>query len=69
VSLDRPRPAVITALIQQDGQYAPMEVVPPGKYAVIVRAKAVPEKYQLTTTSGLEVNVPPPPFTFDIDLN
>lgn len=68
VSLDQPKPRVFTAKIQADGQYAPMEVVPPGKYAVIVTGKGVPEKYQTTTTSGLRVEVQPPVFVFDINL-
>jgi hypothetical protein len=69
VSLDKPKPIVIAATIQGDGQYAPMEVVPPGKYVVIVKGKAVPEKYQLTTTSGLQIDVQGQPAMFDIDLN
>jgi hypothetical protein len=68
VSLDRPKPRVITAAIQGDGQYAPMEAVPPGKYVVIVTGKGVPPKYHLTTTSGLEAQVGPPPFVLDINL-
>jgi len=69
VSLDKPKPVVIAAAIQGDGQYAPMEVVPPGKYVVIVKGKAVPEKYQLTTTSGLQIEMQGPPAVFDFDLN
>jgi hypothetical protein len=68
VSLDRPKPRVFTATIQADGQYAPMEVVPPGKYVVTVTGKGVPEKYQTTTTSGLQVEVQPPPFVLDVAL-
>ncbi len=68
VSLDKPKPVVMFAAIQPNGQYAPMSTVPPGKYVVIVKGKHIPEKYQLTTTSGLEVNVPPPPSVFDIAL-
>ena len=68
VSLDKPKPIVITAAIQADGQYAPMEVVPAGKYVVIVAGKGVPDKYQLTTTSGLSIEVQAPPQVFDIAL-
>jgi hypothetical protein len=68
VSLDKPRPVVITAAIQADGQYAPMEVVSPGKYAVIVKGPNVPEKYQLTTTSALVIDHQGPPAVFDFDL-
>jgi hypothetical protein len=68
VSLDQPKPRVFTAKIQADGQYAPMEVVPPGKYVVTVTGKGVPEKFQTTTTSGLRVEVQAPPFVFDIVL-
>ena len=60
VSLDKPKPIVISAAIQDNGQYAPMVVVPPGQYVVIVTGKNVPAKYQLTTTSGLEVEVQSP---------
>jgi hypothetical protein len=68
VSLDKPKPILISATIQDNGQYAPMNAVPPGKYVVIVTGKHVPAKYQLTTTSGLEVDVQGPPFVFNIDL-
>ena len=68
VSLDKPRPIVISAAIQEDGQYVPMNVVPRGRYVVIVKGKHIPEKYQLTTTSGLEVEVQSPPTVFDINL-
>jgi hypothetical protein len=66
--LDQPKPRVITAAIQGDGQYAPREAVPPGQYVVIVTGKGVPEKYQLTTTSGIVLDVKPPPGTYDIEL-
>ncbi len=68
VSLDKPKPVVITAAIQANGQYAPLEALPPGKYVVIVAAKNIPEKYQLTTTSGLTIDVQAPPQVFDIEL-
>lgn len=68
VSLDQPKPIVISAAIQDNGQYAPMNAVPPGKYVVIVKGKGIPEKYQLTTSSGLEVNAQGPPMVFDIAL-
>jgi hypothetical protein len=68
VSLDQPKPRVFSAKIQDDGQYAPAEVVPPGKYVVIVTGKGVPEKFQLTTTSGLVIEVTPPPSVRDFDL-
>jgi hypothetical protein len=68
VSLDKPRPIVISAAIQENGQYAPMVAVPPGKYVVIVKSKLIAEKYHLTTTSGLEFEVMSPPAVFDIDL-
>jgi len=68
VSLDQPKPRVFVAAIQGDGQYAPMEVVPPGQYVVTVTGQGVPEKYQLTTTSGLTAQVGPPPSVFDIEL-
>lgn len=69
VSLDKPKPIVISAAIQDNGQYAPMVVVPPGKYVVILKGKYMQEKYQLTTTSGLQVEVREPPTVFDIHLN
>jgi hypothetical protein len=68
VSLDKPKPIVIAAAIQGNGQYAPLEAIPPGKYVVIVTGKGVPEKYQLTTTSGLTTEVQPPPSVFNIAL-
>jgi hypothetical protein len=68
VSLDQAKPRVFTATIQADGQYAPADVVPPGKYLVIITGKDVPEKYHLTTTSGLTVEVGPPPSVLDFDL-
>ena len=68
VSLDKPKPVVIAAEIQGNGQYAPLQGVPPGKYVVIVQGKGVPEKYQLTTTSGLMVDVQAPPMVYDIVL-
>jgi hypothetical protein len=69
VSLDKPQPVVINAQIQDNGQYAPMAVVPPGKYVVIVVGKHIPPKYHLTTTSGLEIEVTQPPTVFNINLN
>jgi hypothetical protein len=69
VSLDKPRPIVIAAAIQDNGQYAPMGAVPPGKYVVIVVGKHIPPKYHLTNTSGLEIEVTQPPTVFDIHLN
>src|SRR5262245_28166003 len=42
VSLDRPSPLVIIATIQDNGQYAPMGAVPPGKYVVILKGKYIP---------------------------
>lgn len=68
VSLDEPKPIVISAAIQENGQYAPGDAVPPGKYVVIVKGTHIPEKYQLTTTSGLEVEVQSPPTVLNIDL-
>ena len=68
VSLDQAKPRVFTTAIQADGTYAFADPLPPGKYVVIVTAKAVPEKYQLTTTSGLVLTVGPGPATFDLDL-
>lgn len=68
VTLDQAEPQVFTAAIQSDGQHAPAGVVPPGKYAVTVTGKGVPEKYHTTTTSGLRVEVKAPPFVFDIVL-
>lgn len=68
VSLDKPKPIVITAAIQANGQYAPLQAIPPGKYVVIVTGKGVPEKFQLTTTSGLTADVQPPPSVFNIAL-
>ena len=68
ISLDKPKPAVFSARIQADGQYAPLDVVPPGKYVVIVTGAGVPERYHLTTTSGLMAEVQPPPSVFDINL-
>ena len=53
VSLDQPKPRVFAAAVQSEGQYALTEAIPPGNYAVIVKGKGVPEKYQTTTTSGL----------------
>jgi hypothetical protein len=68
VSLDKPKPQVISATMQGNGQYAPLEAVPPGKYVVIVTGKGVPEKYQLTTTSGLTIEVTGLPSVKDFDL-
>jgi hypothetical protein len=68
VSLDKPKPIVISAAIQDNGQYVPLDAVPPGKYVVIVKGIHIPEKYQLTTTSGLEIEVQSPPSVFDIEL-
>ena len=68
VSIDKPKPVVIAAAIQANGQYAPLEAVPPGKYVVIVKGKDVPEKYQLTFTSSLTAEVAAPPSVFDIAL-
>lgn len=68
VSLGKAAPRVFTAKVQGDGQYAPMEVIPPGEYVVIVTGKGVPEKFQTTTTSGLRVTVKGPPEVFDFNL-
>ena len=68
VSLDLPKPRVFSASTQADGQYAPAEVLPAGKYVVIVSGKGVPEKYTTTTTSPLRVEVKQPPTVFDIEL-
>ena len=68
VSLDQPKPRVFTAQTQDDGQFAPMEAVPPGKYVVAVQGKGVPAKYQLTTTSGLIIDVQAPPSVHNINL-
>ena len=68
VSLDQAKPKVFTAAIKADGSYAFTEMLPPGKYVVIVTAKSVPEKYQTTTTSGLTFEVPAGKAVFDINL-
>jgi hypothetical protein len=69
VSLDKPKPIVISAQIQDNGQYAPIGAIPTGKYVVILKGKYIQEKYQLTTTSGLQIEVREPPTVFDIHLN
>jgi outer membrane biosynthesis protein TonB len=68
VSVDRQKPVVFTAVIRADGSYAFAEPLPPGRYVVIVTAKAVPEKYQTTTTSGLVIEVKAGGNTIDLDL-
>ena len=68
VTLDQPRPRVFTAAIRADGSYEFPPPLPAGRYVAIVTAKAVPEKYQLTTTSGLVIEVKPGATTHDIEL-
>jgi hypothetical protein len=68
VSLDQAKPRVFTAQILADGSYAFKEPVPPGRYVVIVTAKAIPEKYTTTTTSGIVIEVKPGTSLHDIDL-
>ena len=68
VSLDKPRPVVIAGAVQPDGQYVPAELVPAGKYAVVIKGAGVPAKYQLTTTSGLVIEHQAPPAVFDFEL-
>jgi len=68
VSLDQKQPRVFTAVIQADGTYRFAEVLPPGRYVVIVTAKTVPEKYQLTTTSGVVIEVKAGAGAYDIEL-
>lgn len=68
VSLDQPKPRVFSATTQADGQYAPTEAIPAGKYIVMLSGKGVPEKYTTTTTSPLRTEVKQPPNVFDIDL-
>ncbi len=67
VTLDQAKPLVFTAQLAADGSYSFKEQLPPGRYVVIVTAKAVPEKYSTTTTSGIVVQVKPGG-VFDIDL-
>lgn len=68
VTLDLPQPRVFTAVIQADGSYSFKDPLPPGRYVVIVTAKAIPEKYSTTTTSGLVLEVKPGTQTQDIEL-
>jgi hypothetical protein len=68
VSLDQSKPQVFTAVVKADGSYTFTQPLPPGRYVVIVTAKAVPDKYQTTTTSGLTIDVKPGSSNFDIDL-
>ncbi len=68
VSLDQAKPQVFTAVVKADGSYAFTQPLPPGRYIVIVTAKAVPDKYQTTTTSGLTIEVKTGSANFDIDL-
>lgn len=68
VSLDQPVPRVFTAAVQDNGRYAPMEVVPDGKYVVTVNGPGVPEPYKTTTTSPLRAEITMKPFRFDIEL-
>ncbi len=57
VSLDFPKPRVFTAVVNKDGTYSFADAPPPGRYVVIVTGKAVPAKYQTTTTSGIVIEV------------
>lgn len=68
VSLDLPKPRVFTAAIGKGGSYAFAERLPPGRYAVIVTGKTVPEKYATTTNSGITFDVKPGRSVHDIDL-
>lgn len=68
VSLDLPKPRVFTSAITPDGSYKFAEALPPGRYAVIVSGKGVPEKFTTTTTSGLVIIVKAGASTQDIDL-
>lgn len=68
VSLDLPKPRVFTAALDKDGSFLFPQSLPPGKYVVIVTAKAVPEKYQTTTTSGLTLEVTAGSANFDVNL-
>ncbi|HEV3437195.1 MAG TPA: carboxypeptidase-like regulatory domain-containing protein [Gemmata sp.] len=68
VSLDQTKPQVFTAVVKADGSYTFTQPLPPGRYVVIVTAKAVPDKYQTTTTSGLTIEVKLGSANFDIDL-
>lgn len=67
VSLDLAKPRVFTATATADGSYAFKEAVPPGKYAVTVAGKGVPEKYT-TTASGVVIDVKAGDGTYDFDL-
>jgi hypothetical protein len=68
VSLDQAKPKVFTARIQADGSYAFKEALPAGRYVVIVTAKTVPEKYSLTTTSGIVIDVKSAAGSYNIEL-
>jgi hypothetical protein len=68
VSLDQAKPRVFTAPILADGSYAFKEPLPPGRYVVIVTAKAVPEKYATTTSSGIVIVVKAGTSMHDIEL-
>ncbi|MFO0825362.1 MAG: carboxypeptidase-like regulatory domain-containing protein [Gemmataceae bacterium] len=68
VSLDLAKPRVFTATTQADGSYKFTELLPPGRYAVIVNGKGVPDKFTTTTTSGLVITVKAGSSTQDIDL-
>ncbi len=56
VSLDLSAPRVFAATVEA-GQYRIAGPLPAGRYAVIVQGPGVPEKYQLTTSSGQRVTV------------
>jgi hypothetical protein len=66
VTLDQLKPRVFTTPVQA-GNYSFAEL-PPGKYAVIVTGKGVPEKYQTTLTSGLTVEVKAGGGSHDLEL-
>lgn len=68
VSLDQAKPRVFTATVGADGSYAFKDAVPPGKYAVIIAGKGVPEKYTTTTTSALTFEVKAGANTQDVEL-
>lgn len=57
-----------TTVVNGNYRFLDGEQWPAGKYVVIVTGAGVPEKYTLTTTSGLTLTLGAGPAQFDIDL-
>ncbi|MBA4188682.1 MAG: hypothetical protein C0467_11845 [Planctomycetaceae bacterium] len=67
VSLGLAQPRVYSTAVKE-GSYSFAEVIPPGKYVVIVAAKGIPEKFQTTTSSGIMIDVKAGASSHDFDL-